>query len=163
MHLFELIKWLEAQDSNIVVKDGFGEPHSDRGSYDDLAFDPVEETTIGEMLAHAQSAHGSTFEGYKGGDFKMGDWTTVKIGLWGHCGEEITTTHLKYWLLDAESIKATNDRLVARVEALESDLANLLCIFEEIKGKTKEPEILKLAQNALHPKMRKAENMEEKP
>jgi hypothetical protein len=55
------------------------------------------------------------------------------------------------------------DKLVARVEALESDLTNLLCIFEEIKDKTKEPEILKLAQNALHPKMRKAENIKERP
>ena len=65
MHLKELIEWLEKQDPKATVKDGFGSPHSDRGYYEDLGFDPVEETTFGEMLAHAKSAMGATFTGWR--------------------------------------------------------------------------------------------------
>lgn len=101
MDLGELIKWLEGQPSDAEVMDGFGSPHSDRGSYEDLAFEPVGTTTIGEMLTHARSAMGKTFSGYKGGDFTMNEYTTVKIGHWGSCGEEITTHTLKYWAITA--------------------------------------------------------------
>ena len=33
MVLKQLIEWLEKQDQNMVIKDGFGSPHSDRGRY----------------------------------------------------------------------------------------------------------------------------------
>lgn len=99
MSLGNLIDWLKEQDSALIVKDGFGSPHSDRGSYDELAFDPAEETTLGEMLVNAQSAVGATFTGWKGGEYTMGEYTSVYIGEHGNCGEEITKTHFKYWLL----------------------------------------------------------------
>lgn len=99
MTLGELIEWLEKQNLNLIVKDGFGSPHSDRGDYSELGFTPVAEAEIGDMLAHAQSALGATFTGWKGGEFKMGEHTPVYIGKFGECGEEITTTHFKYWLL----------------------------------------------------------------
>lgn len=102
MTLGTLIKWLEQQDQNLVVKDGFSTPHSDRGSYDDLAFKPERKSRISNMLKHAKSALGATFEGYKGGDFTMNEHTSVYIGKWGSCGEEITSTHFKYWLLTGE-------------------------------------------------------------
>lgn len=101
MDLGELIAWLEKQPADAKVMDGFGSPHSDRGSYEDLAFRPVGRTTIGEMLAHARSAMGKTFTGYKGGDYVMNEYTTVKIGNWGSCGEEITQYSLKYWDITA--------------------------------------------------------------
>lgn len=103
MTLGRLIEWLEAQDPNLVVQDGFGRPHSDRGSYDELAFDPMPEAKIGDMLAHARSALGATFPGWKGGDYTMRDWSSVYIGEFGHCGEEITSIHLKYWLLTGQT------------------------------------------------------------
>jgi hypothetical protein len=99
MTLGDLIDWLEKQNPLLVVKDGFSSPHSDRGSYDELAFSPEEETTIGKMLGYALSADGATFTGYKGGDFKMGRHTSVYIGSYGSCGDEITPIHFKYWLL----------------------------------------------------------------
>jgi hypothetical protein len=37
-----LILWLEKQDQNLIVDDGFGDPHSDRGDYSELAFDPYQ-------------------------------------------------------------------------------------------------------------------------
>ena len=99
MNLGELIDWLEKQDQELIVKDGFSSPHSDRGSYDELAFTPEPEAKISDMLINAKSADGRTFEGWKGGDFTMSRSTPVYIGRYGECGEEITQTHFKYWLL----------------------------------------------------------------
>ena len=99
MNLGKLIDWLEKQDQELIVKDGFSSPHSDRGSYDELAFTPEPESKISDMLKNALSADGATFEGWKGGEFTMGRSTAVYIGVYGDCGEEITQTHFKYWLL----------------------------------------------------------------
>lgn len=94
-----LIEWLKSQDQDLIVKDGFGSPHSDRGAYEELAFDPAPEASIGEMLKHAKSAVGKSFQGWKGGDFEMNEHTPVYIGEYGDCGEGITNIHFKYWLL----------------------------------------------------------------
>jgi hypothetical protein len=99
MTLGNLIDWLEKQDQELIVRDGFGSPHSDRGSYDELAFTPETEAKISDMLAHARAADGETFTGYKGGNYKMNRSTSVYIGHFGECGEEITHIHFKYWLL----------------------------------------------------------------
>jgi hypothetical protein len=99
--LKDLIDWLEEQDPDKIVSDGFGFPHSDRGSYDELAFEPIEEITFGEMLSHAKSALNKTFTGYKGGDYKMTEYTPVYIGKWGCCGDAITPIHFKYWKLSS--------------------------------------------------------------
>ena len=102
MYLKDLIEWLEQQDQNADVIDGFGSPHSDRGYYEKLAFKPVPITTFGQMLAHAKSALGRTFSGYKGGEFLIGEFSRCRIGEYGVSGEDITPTHLKYWLLTSQ-------------------------------------------------------------
>ena len=66
MTLRDLINWLKNQDPDLIVKDGFSTPHSDRGSYEELAFTPEQQARIGDMLEHAESALGNTFEGWKG-------------------------------------------------------------------------------------------------
>lgn len=98
-----LIDWLKEQDQNLTVKDGFGDPHSDRGSYDELAFDPLPEAKISDMLKCAESAVGREFQGWKGGDYEMGLNTPVYIGEWGACGDAITPIHFKYWLLTGKN------------------------------------------------------------
>jgi hypothetical protein len=100
-HLRDLITFLETQDPESTVKDGFGEPHSDRGSYDELAFDPKPEAKIEDMLRYAKGAVGETFEGWKGGDYTMDLDTPVYIGEYGTGGDPITPTHFKYWALTA--------------------------------------------------------------
>ena len=102
MTLGHLITWLEQQDPSLTVEDGFGSPLSDRGDYSDLAFDPMPHAKLGEMLRHARSAVDETFPGWKGGEFTMNEWTDVHIGEYGTCGEEITSAHLKLWLLTAK-------------------------------------------------------------
>ena len=94
-----LIDWLERQDPNMLVKDGFGSPHSDRGKYSELAFAPLPEAKISDMLTEAERADGGTFTGWKGGEYKMNRSTPVYIGEYGTCGDAITPICFKYWLL----------------------------------------------------------------
>jgi len=102
MYLRDLIEWLEQQDQNADVIDGFGSPHSERGYYEKLAFKPVPITTFGQMLTHAKSALGKTFSGYKGGEYLMDEYTKCCIGEYGTFGEDITSIHLKYWALNSQ-------------------------------------------------------------
>lgn len=96
MVLEDLIAFLAARDPAIVVPLGFHEPHSYRGYYEQLAFEPLENTTVGAMLACARSAFGQTFEGYKGGSYTMGKYTTVNLSEYGTTGEEIGPVLLRY-------------------------------------------------------------------
>lgn len=68
MELQRLIRALEAEDPAKPVPLGFARPHSYRGYYDQLAFEPEANTTVGAMLAAAKSALGATYEGWKGGE-----------------------------------------------------------------------------------------------
>ena len=76
MNLGDIITTLEAADPNQVVRHGFHNPHSYRGDYYDLAFEPAENITVADMLEAARSAVGATYEGWKGGEFRMteADW-----------------------------------------------------------------------------------------
>ena len=99
MNLENLISKLESMDQNAIVKCGFSTPHSDRGDYSELAFHPEETAKVSDMLNHAKSAVGATFTGWKGGEFKMSEFTTVHIGEYGTCGEEINSAHFRLWEL----------------------------------------------------------------
>ena len=81
--LGDLIKRLEEEDPNRMVQLGFARPHSYRGFYDELAFEPKENVTIGDMLEAARSALGKTFTGYKGGDYVMEEFTYVWLSYYG--------------------------------------------------------------------------------
>lgn len=89
MILQELIECLERLDPNKTIPRGFNKPHSYRGDYSQLAFEPAKNITIGEMLNCAKEAHGTTYEGYKGGKYKMEDYTDVYIAEYGCTGEEL--------------------------------------------------------------------------
>jgi hypothetical protein len=95
--LGQLIEWLKAQPPERVVKYGFGSGHSDRGDYSDVAFDPVKETTIGEMLKHAEEILDTTQYGWKGGAFVMNEYVSAHIGEHGDCGEPITRFNYRAW------------------------------------------------------------------
>lgn len=97
-HLREIIERLEREPRDKPVPIGFGKPHSDRGNYMDLSFTPVLNTTVGEMLDCARSCIGATFEGWKGGDFKMGEYSTVTYAYDGACGDALGLLLLEYML-----------------------------------------------------------------
>lgn len=98
MSLKELIEYLKKEKRRKVVPMGFSNPHSYRGYYEDLAFEPTENITVGKMLKCAQEALGKTYQGYKGGDFKMEEHVDVYLANYGRCGEEIGYVLLNYMM-----------------------------------------------------------------
>lgn len=98
MTLGDLIKRLEKADPNKPIALGFGHPHSYRGYYEDLAFEPVRNTTVGAMLACAKEAMGKTYTGYKGGEYEMGEYTDVWLSHYGHTGETLGQLLLSFML-----------------------------------------------------------------
>jgi hypothetical protein len=115
MNLGELIKYLESLPGDAVARPGFGRPMSHRGDYSNVAFEPEDVATAAEMLAHARSAVGVTFPGYKGGEFKMGEWTDCYLAEYGRVGDALTELSLKAMFFDARALKLAAYR--AGVEA----------------------------------------------
>lgn len=98
--LGELIAKLEGKDpeaklavqygGSVLAVDGVD---SYRGYYSDLAIDPVatEFGTVAEGLELLRDAVGSTFEGYKGGDYTMTNRTLVWVEVYGnYSGQGVT-------------------------------------------------------------------------
>ncbi|GAA4225994.1 hypothetical protein GCM10022254_09420 [Actinomadura meridiana] len=98
MNLGELIATLEAADPNLVVPNGFNSPHSYRGYYNELAFEPASNITVAAMLDSARSALGTEYEGYKGGNYTMTEYTDCWLALWGCLGETLGPTLLRLML-----------------------------------------------------------------
>jgi len=100
--LGELIKILEEQpDKGRVLPLGFRYPHSYRGYYDELAFELVSNVTVAQMLADAKGAVGATFDGWKGGEYKMGEYTDCwLVQKEGQTGESLGALLLHFMLRD---------------------------------------------------------------
>ena len=81
-----IIDHLSTLDPAQVVADGFSGPHSYRGYYEDLAFRPAKNVTVGTMLVAARSAVGQVFSGYKGGDYTMDENTDCWLAEYGDTG-----------------------------------------------------------------------------
>ena len=64
-------------------------PHSYRGYYSDLSFSNGGTIQAKELLMICCASRGRTFEGYKGGDFIMGDDTPLWAASYGCCGPAI--------------------------------------------------------------------------
>lgn len=102
MMLKDLIRILRTYELDSVVPFGFENPHSYRGVYSKLAFAPVENTSVREMLKCARKANGSTYRGYKGGEFLMAENTDCFLAYYGRCGEEIGPWFLSLMLKDCK-------------------------------------------------------------
>lgn len=87
MNLGELIDALKKADPDLIVADGFCAPHSYRGYYDHVAFEPRRDVSVRHMLAAAESAVGATYEGWKGGTYTMDRDSVVHIAKEGHTDE----------------------------------------------------------------------------
>lgn len=98
MILKELIEKLEKEDPKKIIPLGFDRPHSYRGYYRDLAFEPIYNISVEEMLKCAKEALGSTYSGYKGGDYTMSEYTEVWLANYGDTGETIGNVLLNYML-----------------------------------------------------------------
>lgn len=98
MDLGQLITRLAGEHPDQVVPIGFANPHSYRGFYHELAFEPAPTVTVGAMVEAARSAVGRTFTGYKGGDYTMTAYTPVWLAAYGATGEGIGPILLDYML-----------------------------------------------------------------
>ncbi len=117
MTLDELIAVLEAEDPDRVLPLGFSNPHSWRGVYSELAFEPTANVTVGQMLADARSARGATYEGWKGGDFTMSGHTDCWLAEEGHGDGETLGPILLTLLLTAGQLDDQARERLARFEA----------------------------------------------
>ena len=107
MTLGDLIATLEKADPDKIVPVGFSNPHSYRGIYTDVAFEPTPNVTIGSMLAAARSAVGATFEGWKGGDFTMNEYTDCWLAREGCTGDQLGPMLLGFIVASAVGQEAT--------------------------------------------------------
>jgi hypothetical protein len=96
MTLGELIAFLKKRPKDQKVLFGFDHPHSYRGTYADLAFEPTRNTTVGAMLDAAKGALGKTYSGWKGGEYEMGEWVGCHLADHGAAGEEIGESLLMF-------------------------------------------------------------------
>lgn len=88
--LEDVIGWLENVHPAKVLPVGFRNPHSYRGDYIDLAFEVARDVRVADMLADARSALGTTYQGWKGGDYRMTAYTQVwLVQERGDCGESL--------------------------------------------------------------------------
>src|SRR4051794_5438037 len=91
MTLGELINVLEAvEDKSQVCRWGFVHPHSYRGYYNELAFEPMQNVSVEAMLRSAKGAEGAVYRGWKGGDYLMSKETSVYLAHEGSTGDELS-------------------------------------------------------------------------
>ncbi len=67
-----------------------------RGFYAHLAIEPGE-STVGELLSNLEAAVGSTFTGYKGGEYVMSRKTPMWLAEYGCCGPYISGVDSSSW------------------------------------------------------------------
>lgn len=99
MYLYELIKRLKGYNPNTVVRQGFSNPHSYQGIYEDLAFEPVSNVSIGYLIEVAKSANGMTCFGNSGEEHVMDGFSFVHLAYRGETGE-LLTEELLYSMLN---------------------------------------------------------------
>ena len=88
MNLASVIKILESADPAKTASPAFGVARSYRGYYEQIAFQPVDKATVGEMLRIANACIGAVFEGYKGGMYTMDEQTTCVVCEYGTTGDD---------------------------------------------------------------------------
>ena len=101
MKLINLIRRLEQQPQDNIIHFDFCQAvpcslSSSRGSYDDLAigFEFIGSMEVSELLAICKGALGTTYPGYKGGEFLMGEFTEVWVDNFGYwTNTKITGIH----------------------------------------------------------------------
>ena len=80
MELKEFKQQIEQAEVGKTFDYGISEPFSWRGSYDEVAFEILEQPmTREEILDNIEKAYTGTFYGYKGGEYTYQDYTPVNF------------------------------------------------------------------------------------
>lgn len=89
--LGDLIAALEAaiaETGDRILPIGFGNPHSWRGDYSELAFEPMRDVKLSAMVKAADGTLDAVYEGYKGGSYMMTKHTSCRLDHEGRSGGE---------------------------------------------------------------------------
>lgn len=86
MNLRKLLEVLYNLDKDTVIENGFHNPHSYRGYYEELAVEPKDNCKVSELIDILEEAYDNTYRGYKGGDYTMHGDCRVFIAYEGSCG-----------------------------------------------------------------------------
>lgn len=97
MTLGEFKNYIESFPEGKIFDYGISEPFSWRGSYDEVAFQIIQQPMErDEILAKINTAYKQVFQGYKGGDYTYNDYTYIHFeeGIryytdGGYCAEMI--------------------------------------------------------------------------
>ena len=100
--------FLEMTDTSFVFSQGFDTPHSYRGYYTELAFQPAEDIKLHDIIKSLDRAYIEVFEGYKGGDYKYNMTTACHLAWIGNCTED---DYLRLGSLVAEMVAEYNSRI----------------------------------------------------
>ena len=80
MKLKEFKQQIKQAETGKTFDYGISEPFSWRGSYDEVAFELLEQPmTREEILANIEKAYTEEFRGYKGGNYTYNDYTDVNF------------------------------------------------------------------------------------
>lgn len=80
MNLLEFKQHIESFPDGYIFQYGISDPFSWRGSYDEVAFSILEEEHTREgILSKINKAYIETFRGYKGGEYRYGNYTNVNF------------------------------------------------------------------------------------
>lgn len=85
--LGSLINMLEKAEQDKFVSFSLEKLHSFRGEPEELAIELGNGCKVSEMLDELTLAVGKSFEGYKGGDYRMSRKTPVHFAYHGDCEE----------------------------------------------------------------------------
>lgn len=102
LNMAQAIEWLKKLDAKGVTSvPRLDHPHSYRGYYVDLCFEPVsgETMNIRDLISLIEDTKGKTYQGWKGGDFTMGDKSEIYVAEEGNTGPGLKT-FLAEWLVD---------------------------------------------------------------
>ena len=90
------LKRIRESNPGLALKQGFADPHSFRGYYNELAFEIQKDQHIDQAIEVAESAVGKVFTGWKGGDFPMDEETDV---WWAQEGTSWNATKITFDVL----------------------------------------------------------------
>ncbi len=85
--LSTVIDWLKTRSPEEIPPLGFCNPHSYRGDYAQVAFEPTTGVSVAEMLESCNKALENVFTGWKGGEFTYDLFTQCwlsQVGIISH-------------------------------------------------------------------------------
>lgn len=110
-----------------ILQYGLGNPHAWRNDYSVLAFEVIENQTIGEMRAVIERCFGEQFPCYKGGILEANGQTYVALGKYGESdGTELNRTTLEVMLSAVKGFVDLGRKIMPSIQAFKKAAESIL-------------------------------------